>query len=153
MWAGYLSQSCWCLSSNKTRSRWNGNREKVTVVWLKSDADWKTHTCTLCIISVQKSKMEKEFPPLTTSVVWHLPVCPKRVIPTSPAPCSDKLLAKRYMLMSCKCHRANLEVMHFNERRSIPISRGGALTLTSVFKCYWRAVDQHHRRGFRQHLL
>lgn len=62
---------------------------------------------------------------------WHLPLCLTGVIPTSSAHCSVERLAQRYMLMSCKCHIADLEVRHINERQSIIISQRLALSLTS----------------------
>lgn len=60
--------------------------------------------------------------------------------------------------LSCKCHVADLEVMHINERQSIMISQKSPLYLTSG--TYSNATEgqrtAHHWRhcwGFRQHLL
>lgn len=59
-----------------------------------------------------------------TSTVWT------GVVHTRSAHSSVKRLALRYMLMSCKCHIANLEVRHINERQSIIISHRSVLSLT-----------------------
>lgn len=69
--------------------------------------------------------------PLCDLPEWHLPLCLTGVIPTSSAHCSVKRLAQRYMLMPCKCHIADLEVRHINERQSIIISQRSGLSLTS----------------------